>query len=192
MVRKNGRWHRWTQEEEDIVRREYEGTRASKQRIAAKIGVTEHAVSGRISRLGLAKRSDRYRWDPKDDDLIRAFLPTMTVDKLAKLLGCSVNAVSIRANRLGLSRRHRAGWYTKSEVCEIVGMGHRWVQARIDRGELVATFHNGVRPGKAGLSMWHIKEKDLRAFIRSNAHELNGRNVDIIQVVDILAGLTPP
>ena len=37
--------------------------------------------------------------------------------------------------------------------------------------------------------MWHIAEKDLRAYIRRYPEELNGRNVDLIAIVEILAGI---
>ncbi len=36
----------------------------------------------------------------------------------------------------------------------------------------------------------HIEERDLVAYIRANVHELTGRNVDLIAIVDMLAGVT--
>ena len=38
--------HQWTDEEREIVRRDYKGTNASSQAIAARIGVTMCAVKG--------------------------------------------------------------------------------------------------------------------------------------------------
>lgn len=37
---------------------------------------------------------------------------------------------------------------------------------------------------------WHIEEKTIRDFLRRYPEELNARNVDMIMVVDILAGVT--
>lgn len=107
---------------------------------------------------------------------------------MAKNLHRSVNAVAGRIQRLGLRHRYRDGWYTKTEVCEILGVDQHWVQRRIDAGVLRATYHNGERPGKGGMRMWHIAEKELRGFVIQYPQELNGRNVDIVQLVDVLVG----
>jgi len=100
----------------------------------------------------------------------------------------SLNSVVVRMKRLHLSRRVRDGWYTKREVCEILGMDHKWVQRRIDSGALKAEPHDpeSPLPKKNGGSCWHITEKDLAKFIVHHPQELNGRNVDLIIVVDLL------
>ena len=94
------------------------------------------------------------------------------------------------SKRLGVSRRIRNGWFTKAEVCKILGMDHKWVQRRIDSGALVASYHYEHRPTHKGGSAWHIEEKTIRDFLRRYPEELNARNVDMIMVVDILAGVT--
>ena len=182
--------HRWTEEEKQIVRRDYQGTNASRDEIAARLGVTPYAVAGMVSKLGLAKKTDRRPWNDQEDERLAELVEEHPVWRIAKLMNRSVNSVTVRAVRLRCSRRKRSGWFTKAEVCEILGMDHKWVQKRIDDGRLPASSHYGGRVQKNGLSAWHIKEKDLRSYLRANAHELNGRNVDLTQVVDILAGLT--
>jgi len=102
----------------------------------------------------------------------------------------SINSVVVMSKRLGCSRRVRDGWFTKREVCEILGVDHKWVQRRIDSGVIKATYHfPDRRPAKIGYSCWHIEENDLRQFIRKYPQELTSRNVDLIMIVDILAGL---
>ena len=101
----------------------------------------------------------------------------------------SLNSVVIMSKRLNCSRRYREGWFTKKEVCEILGHDHKWVQARIDSGALGATSHYGRRPTKEGMSAWHIQEHDLVQFIRKYPQELVGCNIDIIMIVELLAGV---
>jgi hypothetical protein len=181
--------HKWTDEEREIVRRDYKGTHASNREIARMLGVTEYQVRGQASRMGLGKRTDRRPWDPDQDERLRALIPCYSVNYIANLMHRSVNSVVVRSKRLGLHRRNHDGWYTKLEVCEILGVDHHWVQRRIDSGALKATYHNGRRPSQRGMAMWHISEHALRSFIRRYPEELNGRNVDLIQIVEILGGI---
>ena len=186
--------HRWTDEERDIVRRDYHYTSASAQEIADRLSrmtgehITEYAVKGQISAMGIAKRSDRRSWTPEEDELLRELAHQYCPRRIKRIMHRSLNSVVVRMKRLHLSRRVRDGWYTKREVCEILGMDHKWVQRRIDSGALKAEPHDpeAPLPKKNGGSCWHITEKDLAKFIVHHPQELNGRNVDLIIVVDLL------
>jgi hypothetical protein len=178
--------HRWTDDERDIVRREYKGSRASAQAIADKVGVSFHAVKGQVSNLGLQSITDRKPWSPEENAQLQELLHQFCARKVAKLMQRSVASVVLRAKRLRISRRIRDGWFTKMEVCEILGVDHKWVQGRIDRGELKASWHNGSKPQHNGMAMWHIDQGDLVEFITSHARDLNGRNVDLPLVVMLL------
>jgi len=105
-----------------------------------------------------------------------------------KKLKRSANAVKIKATRLKLNLRLRDSWYTKSEVAEICGVDHKKVQQWIDSRALKATWHYGRKPCKEGMSSWHIEAEDLKEFIIYYCGELLGRNVDIQQIVWLLAG----
>ena len=178
--------HKWDNAEREIIRREYEHTRASRRRIAAKLGVTEYGVAGQITQLGIAKRTGRRPWTPDQDKQLEDLIPRNSTRQIAKLMHRSINSVTVRAKRLGLHRRDRDGWYTKREICEILGVDHKWVQSRIDSGALDASYHHGHRPQKNGMACWHIEERDIAKFIRRYCHDLNGRNGDLMQVVQIL------
>lgn len=182
--------HRWTPEEDDYVRVHYEGTFRSCEAIARVLERTPYAVKARVSTLGLAKITDRKPWTAAEVDRLQILLEQYAVLTVARKMKRSVNAVSVKAKVLGFSRRNRSGWYTKAEVCTILGKDHKWVQRRIDDGSLEASWHNGRHPRQPGSGMWHIGEKSLKAFIRRYPDELNGRNVDFVAIVDILAGIT--
>ena len=181
--------HSWTDDEIDIVRRDYKGTNASAQTIADHLGVSFHSVKGQVQKLGISFHPDRKKWSPEQDDLLRKLMPQLAPGTIAHRMNRSVNSVVVRSKRLRIYRRARDGWYTKREVCEILGVDHKWVQSRIDSGALIATYHNGCEPQKNGGASWHIKENDLSNFIKNYPHELKGRNVDIIQIVDLLIGI---
>ena len=181
--------HRWTEEEKEIVRRDYKGTHDSAQEIADRLGVTFFAVRGQISKMGISFHPDRQKWTPEQDDQVCELIHRYSPQGVARRMHRSINSVVVRAKRLRQYRRDRDGWYTKKDVCEIFGVDHKWLQRRIDSGALVATPHNGSRPKQNGGACWHITEEALRRFIKRYPQELQGRNVDMIQVVEILVGL---
>lgn len=177
--------HKWTDEEHDIVRRDYRGTNASYQRIADRLSVTFYAVKGQAAKLGILQQKSPP-WDDKELDRLAKLIHTHSITQIAKKLHRSPNAVKVKATRLKLGLRLRDDWYTKKEICEILGVDHKKVQTWIDSGALVARWHNDHKPQQNGMAMWHIEAKALRSFIISYSGELLGRNVDIQQVVYIL------
>ncbi len=183
--------HHWTDEEREIVRRDYAYTHVSRRQLAVNLRVTESAIAGQVARMGIAKKSDRQRWDPQQDQILERLIGQKSPARIAKIMKRSVNSVVVRSKRLGLSRRQRYGWFTKTEVAEILGVGHRWIQQRIDSGVLKATWYTDHKPGKGGQALWHIDATDLGKFIRKYCHELNGRNVDLMQLVHVLVGVPP-
>ncbi len=178
--------HKWNDDDLDVVRREYAGTNLSAQMIAAKLGVTQFAVKGRVQLLGLAMQKSPP-WTPEELEHLKEVVHKYSIHKIAKTLRRSDNAVKIKATRLKLCLRERDDWYTKKECCEILGVDHKKVQSWIDCGALVATWHTDRKPQKNGMAMWHIEAADLRKFILNYSGELLGRNVDIQQIVWIVS-----
>jgi hypothetical protein len=190
-------WHRWTDEERQIVRRDYKGNNASAEAIARYLSaltgdrITIWAVRGQVQKLGIAKIM-RKNWDPEEDERLAELISTYPPAKVAKMMHRGINSVVLRAKRLGCSRRARNGWFTKKDVCGICGVDHHIVQRWIDQGLLKASWHNDRRPQKDGSAYWHIEEKDFKRFVCRYPGELQGRNVDLIVLVDILVGVGVP
>jgi len=188
--------HKWTDEERAIIRRDYKHTTESCQRIADYLSrhtgerITENAVKGQVQVMGIAKSDDRHPWSPEEDARLRELIPSLCPRAVALKMHRSRNSVVVRSKRLNISRRCRNGWFTKREVMAILGHDHKWVQRRIDSRALPATYHYGTRPSQLGGTAWHITEKDLKNFIKTYPEELVGCNIDIIMVVDIIAGVT--
>jgi hypothetical protein len=183
--------HHWTDEEQEIVRRNYRQNCTSQRELANRLGVTVPQVAHQIARMGLGKRSNRRPWTPEENSLLLDLIEQKSTGQIAKSMRRTVNSVVVQAKRLNTSPRNRIGWYTMSELCEILGMDHHWVSRRIENGSLQATRQNGGTPEDDRGRMWRIEEKNLRQFIRRYPHELNGRNVDLVHLVNILTGLEP-
>lgn len=178
----------WTDEERDIVRRDYAQCNASALAIGNRLGRSVASVKGQVQRMGIAKRNWQH-WTPEQDEILAELITRYAPSVVARRMHRSLNSVVVRSKRLGLSRRVRDGWFTKREVCEILGVDHKWVQYRIDAEHLKASYHNGHKPQKNGSACWHIEDKDLREFIRTYPQDLTGRNVDLITIVELLAGV---
>ena len=114
--------HQWTEGEREIVRRDYAYTHASRRQLAINLGVTESAVAGQVARMGIAKKSDRQKWTPDQDERLGRLIGQKSPKQISKIMKRTINSVVVRSERLGLSRRDRDGWFTKAEVAEILGV----------------------------------------------------------------------
>ena len=191
-MRKN---HKWNDEERAILRRDYKHTTASAQQLAEYLSrqtggkITEFAVKGQVSIMGIAKSDDRHPWTPKEEAKLMELIPSYCPRAVARMMHRSINSIVVKSKRLNISRRARNGWFTKRELIEILGHDHKWIQSRIDSGAIKATYHYENRPTQLGSSAWHITEKDLKKFIKTYPEELVGCNLDIITLIDILSGV---
>lgn len=183
------RVHKWTPEERETIRLQYDGTREVAERLALQVGVSYYAVRGQARQMGLAKHHERSLWTEDEENLLEDLIGKFAPTTIAKRMKRSPASVVSKAKRMGLMRQFRDGWYTKSEAGEILGLNHLRLQRYIDSGVIKASSHYGSRPTAGGTTAWHIRREDLRDFIRSHAEELTGRNVDLFEIVEILVGV---
>ena len=188
----NWKQHFWTAEELETVRREYKGNQRSVQWLAQHLKLSHNSVKAAIQRYGLARIKDRRYWSPEEDERLTDLLSQKPVWQVAKIMKRSATAIAHRASRINVSTRMRDGWFTQIEVARLLGVDNRWVLRRIEEGRLRATSFFGGATDGPGLTQWKITEADVKSFIQRYAQELNGRNFDVVLLVDILAGLKPP
>lgn len=189
--RRDGKWHIWTQQDDDYIRVNYKQTDESADAIAAVLKVGPHQVKIRAYAMGIGKKSLRGQkrfWTPEEDAQLRAMVHKYSINTISNKLNRSQNAIHVRSVRLKLILRSHDGWYTKKDCCEILGEDHKWLEVFINSGELKASYHNGKKPQKNGMAMWHIETKDFRGFILSHLHLINGRNVNLIKLIAIVRG----
>lgn len=183
--------HQWSEDERDIIRRDYTHNKASVVELARKLTlmtgdtITTGAIKGQVDLLGLA--TPKGYWTPKEDEMLAELISKYCPSRIAKIMHRSINSVVRKAAKLKLSRKARDGWYSLRDVAYIFGASPHWVTNRIKTGQLTAKAHNpSYPPGKRGGSPWHISEQDLIDFISKHPQELQGRNVDMVVVVDLL------
>lgn len=137
----------------------------------------------------LAVRKRRL-WNQSSKERLEELLSNFTIDEVAQKLARTKTAVIVKARRLNISRNTRDGWYTAQEVAGILGMDPTSVTRRIAAGSLTAVPRNRDRPPRKGRSApWHISRKNLINYIRKYPEDLQDRNVDMVLIVDLLAGL---
>ena len=182
----------WTQDELDLIRSRFQQDKRSIKELAKTLQASPPQIAYQVNKMGIRKRTDRRPWTLEEDAMLRGLMPRKTPSKVAKLMSRSINSVTIRAKRLGLKGNDREGWYTLIEVSEILGRDPKWLLKRIENGSLKANRHHGQEKLQVGRRDWHVEQKDLKDFIRKYPEELTGRNVDQIQIVEILAGIISP
>jgi hypothetical protein len=181
------RWHIWTEQEDDYIRRHYKQSNESAREIATVLKLTPHQVKGRAHVMGLGKKTGHTRyWTPEEDAELKRLVHRYAITTISNKINRSPNAIKVRLTRMKLCLRSRDGWYTKKDCCEILGIDHHTLQPFLDSGALKATYHNGKKPQKNGLAMWHIEGKDLREFIIKYCQHFNGRNVNLIKIIDLV------
>lgn len=183
---------RWKEEEIEVVVISYDGTWDSVTQVAQKLGRPENGVQAMVQQLGLAKRKDRPRaWTTEEEERLEELFNAHPPLKVAYKLGRSVQGVEAKARRMGLRSRDRDGWYTAFDVGRILGTSACWVQRRIAAGMLKPTPQHGERPGKAGGKHWRISQRELKRVIRTYPEEICEGNIDVVEIVDVLAGVAP-
>lgn len=176
--------HYYTEDEKAYIRANYKGTRASAAAIAEHLGVTTFGIVGQAQKLGICRQRSPD-WTQEEYELLEKLAHSYSTYYIARKLHRSQNAVKVKIARLKIKLRVHYGWYTKKEVCEILGEDHHKIQQWIDSGELKASWHGVLKPKAAGQAMWHIDRQDLRSFIVRHAAELLGRNVDLQQIIGL-------
>ena len=163
------------------------------QRIADKLTyltgdkITFHAVKGQAAEMGLLQVKSP-RWREREIEILSEMITVYSPMFVARRLHRSINAVVVKSKRLGLSRRVRDGWFTGREVCEIMGVDYKKIRGYIDRGDLKAEYHTEIKPQKNGGACWHIREADLKDFIKKHISDFQGRNVDLVMIIWLLSG----
>lgn len=179
--------HNWTDNDKTLIKEQYSEDPQTVYQLAATIGVSPSAVRRRASYLGVAKtKRVRGEWTEKQEEKLK--------DLLGK--GLSYEAIAIKMSRTRTSIIHktyklkckygnsmREDIYTLEEASAVLGFSKQRTRQLLLSGTLIGT-HNGDSNGK-----WTITRAALVLFVRKYPGELTGRNVDMVQLVDILVGV---
>lgn len=176
--------HICTQEEIAYIKRNYKGDRKSAELIAKQLNIRFNTIKWQLQKLGICFRPVKNKfWTDKKKDQLRELSGRYCVETVARKMNVSPNAVMIMRQIVGIHQINRDGWYTLNDVCQVCGVGHTVVERWICNNILKATKYTDNNKPR---SVWQIEEEDFRDFIITYTQELVGRNIDILQIIQIV------
>src|SRR5882762_9250018 len=147
----NGKLYRrtaWTPEDDQILRKGYEGgwkgkREAVRQLLRRHPGWQPHSIWGRAAKFGLVRKTpqksrqhSRQLWTEDDDRILLAMAGYKTAEFIAKALHRSENAVRYRLAVLGKSSRVHLEGYARRTLAQELHLGSRTIQRLIVQGLL--------------------------------------------------------
>jgi hypothetical protein len=159
--------HRWTDEERDIVRQRYDGTRASAEAIARELGgLTFLQVRGQVQKLKLGHPSEK--WSPEDLAFLRKNYGLVPDEVIEKKLKRTHNSIILTVKRR-LQINRKSNFYTARELAKILGIScsktitETWMPRKWIRG-----IKSPVRCGPN--IMWSFKEEEITRCLRARPY----------------------
>lgn len=171
-----GRCRRWTEAENEYIRKHY--GKKSREEIALVLGRTVPALTNQAGKLGLRPKKEP-RWTTKDEQFLRKNWHSMTKQAIAKRLGRTEKAIEIKQKRLKLGPQAHPGMFTMRDVTGLIKVDHRKIKKYIKDGHINVT-KAPVKCGSGNIILIHSTE--LRKFIRKHPEAWDARKVNIAEV----------
>ncbi len=131
-----GRWARWTEEEDEILRRGY--TNGNIAALAHTLGRKYESVKARAARLGL---QTRHLWTDEEREVVRTQYRYGSAAAIAKALGRTTAEVQQAAWRMGVVQHHDSPTKRCPECREIKARDDYYRQGYSQSGrQLFATY----------------------------------------------------
>lgn len=187
--------HHYTQADDNLIRRYYNSKEITNTELARRVGVSWGALKYHAACLGLTHTNINRRWrhfTTEEDETITNMAGNYAIGTIATKLGRCPQSIQDRLHKLQVSGNMtaRENWYTLEDVAQVLGISVMTARDMVKRGTLKAdTFWGKATTWSGGRESWHITREALREFIRSHPHTLRNRQFDVVQVVDILAGV---
>jgi len=172
--------HVWTAHDYELLRTYYDGKSASIKKLEGLTGASHNAIKQKAIGLRLTKRQKPPDWSQEEYDKLAKLAPDYSPNQIAKKLKRSENAVSIKLYRMNICPNGRS-WYTVQDLIDIFGVNFKTVQKWVESGKLQAERY------KSENGFWKVTPEDLRQFVIRCPLELQGRKVDMVFLVDLLA-----
>lgn len=180
-----GTGYLWTEKEIEIVKKCYKGNKQNVLEIQKQLkyfcGVDRStcAISKMAQKLDLTRRRICYTWSENDDILLENMAGSHTAQQIATKLKKSIHSVYHRASEKHICLYIKHDIYSVQRIADMLGVWENTVLRWIKEKSLKAIPHDHK-------THWQISREDLRDFIINHPVELTGRNLDMLQIVDIL------
>lgn len=186
-----------TEEELDLIRRAYDGTSLSLNRIMRLMGgkYPRWHVRKLAGKLGLA-RPKMQDWSAAEESYVADHYPQMGIKALKRALKInfgvqrSSTAIGLKIKRLGLVSADGEG-FTKNGLCRLLFGGqysikiiNRWME----KGWLKGKRRGTLRKASQGGDQYYFSPEWVRSFIVAHPEEIDLRLVDPVPFIRLVAG----
>jgi hypothetical protein len=178
----------WTKDEVEYVRVHYKNNRASLASIAKHLNRTTYSIHNKVSALSITNGRQKYKpWVKADEEFLKDKYGEYSMNKLCETLSRTATSITCKAYALGIKRCFRNDWYTLGDISKICGVALETVGQWIKDRKLIADSEYNKNDDR--VRVHRISIDAFRKFLRRFPIELQGHNVDIVQLVEILAGV---
>jgi len=170
---------------DDIVAM-YDGTVASKYRIAGKYGCHIGTVNKYTANCNIRKPRKQRNWSDEEVELLRSYLGKYSIPWICKRMGRDKNSIHrLVTKRKICMRQERHDWYTAGDLVHLFGVSLDTIYRYIKDNKLKAERYSDVD----ARGVYYITHSNLVEFIRKYISLFMYKKVDIVGIVDILAGI---
>lgn len=165
--------HRWTEKETRVVRREYKGTAASAEAIAAKLGLRPRQVKSKIQTLGI-RRGSRL-WTERELQYLSDNYGVKPDTEICLYLRRTRYAIILRAKRMKINRKMNG--FTASELARVLGLACS--KTITDTWMPNGLIEGCKSPTLAGRNlMWFFTDEQIEACLRRRPWLVNLKKVE--------------
>lgn len=172
----------WSEEDKNYVRENYRHTWESAQQVANVLKRTPIAVQCMAGILHLHNRV-RNNWKKEEDEFLVENYADKSLAFLTGKLSRSRNSIYCRAEALGIVRHDRNACFTIHELVSVLGVAHRTIKSWVDSGQLKCEIE---KPESGPVFRYRITRQNLKVFLKKHPLELQGKNVDMVWLIDTL------
>jgi len=186
----------WTEEEEEILSRNYVYCKAGSAKYCAALlkGRTVGAIydHAKVLKHGRVSSGNQRTWKRREIEYLERYTGVLDIQEIADRLKRSVKSVRSYAERNGMVRfADHDGYFNAREAATVFGVSETWVSDRVKNG----LIGNGRE--RQSNQHYYIKTRELKTFIRTYPAVIDdlvrqGKKPDMIYLIEILAGILAP
>ncbi|MBD2006322.1 MULTISPECIES: hypothetical protein [Cyanophyceae] len=182
---------RWSQQDQDLLIAEYDGTKPSSELLSKKLGRSEGAIRRKAAEMNLTRCLRLRRWEPEEIQLLEEHAGSEPISTILGRLnslcrskgwnGRTRDSLQKQINYLGYSRRVEGDYYSLTQLSEALKCNkhvvYRWLE--------IPEFVKLLKPHKGEHSTL-IHCKNLKKFFTVYPGELARTRPDLVWVVSVL------
>jgi len=159
--------------------------------LAGRLGLPRWKVSRHAIQNGwIEKQKKEPNWTEPELRILKnnAMHCMEVIQRKLKQAGYKRSIAGILLKRKRMRFQSNLKGMSATQLAECLGEDIHFVRRAIKQSRLKATKRQDARTERQGGSTYYIKDKDIKAYIIDNVHEINMKKTDKYWLVDILTG----